>query len=122
MNLTIIKDSLGVVLIFTGILDGWKYIWQAQGIKRVGTAKGHSRKFLNAAICNDLIKMLYAISIKDGFIFSTSVLALVSMCYNYYIVYKYYPYRMRGCSNFKRPNIFLFLLNSALPNKLRKRL
>jgi len=122
MNLTIIKDSLGVVLIFTGILDGWKYIWQAQGIKRVGTAKGHSRKFLNAAICNDLIKMLYAISIKDIFIFSTSILALISMCYNYYIVYKYYPYRMRGCSNFKRPNIFLFLLNSALPNKLRKRL
>lgn len=122
MNLTIIKDSLGVVLIFTGILDGWKYIWQAQGIKRVGTAKGHSRKFLNAAIGNDLIKMLYAISIKDGFIFSTSVLALISMCYNYYIVYKFYPYRMRGCSNFKRPNIFLFLLNSALPNKLRKRL
>ena len=122
MNLTIIKDSLGVVLIFTGILDGWKYIWQAQGIKRVGTAKGHSRKFLNAAICNDLIKMLYAISIKDIFIFSTSILALISMCYNYFIVYKYYPYRMRGCSNFKRPNIFLFLLNSALPNKLRKRL
>ena len=122
MNLTIIKDSLGVVLIFTGILDGWKYIWQAQGIKRVGTAKGHSRKFLNAAICNDLIKMLYAISIKDGFIFSTSVLALVSMCYNYYIVYKYYPYRMRGCSNFKRPNLWHYFLNSLQSDKLRKRL
>jgi len=122
MNLSILKESLGIVLIFTGILDGWKYIWQAQGVIKARTAKGHSRKFLNAAIGNDLIKMLYAVCIKDVFIFSTSVLALISMCYNYFIVYKYYPYRMRGCSNFKRPNIILFLINSALPNKIRKRL
>ena len=122
MNLTILKDSLGIILIFTGILDGWKYIWQAQGVIKARTAKGHSRKFLNAAIGNDLIKMLYAVCIRDIFIFSTSVLALISMCYNYYIVYKFYPYRMRGCSNFRRPNILLFLINSALPNRIRKRL
>ena len=122
MNFTILKESLGFVLIFTGILDGWKYIWQAQGVIKARTAKGHSRKFLNAAIGNDLIKMLYAVCIKDIFIFSTSVLALISMCYNYYIVYKFYPYRCRGLMGFKRPNILLFLINSALPNRIRKRL
>jgi len=122
MNLIVIKEILGIILIFTGILDGWKYIWQAQGIKKVGTAKGHSRKFLNAAICNDLIKMFYAISIQDIFILSTSILALISMCYNYSVVYKYYPFKMRGCPNYRRPNIILYIINSFLPNKIRKRL
>jgi hypothetical protein len=121
MNL-ILKDSLGIILVIAGLLDAWKYTWQAKGIKKVGTAKGHSRKFLNAAILNDTIKLLYSLIINDIFIFSASILALGTMFYNYYIVYKYYPYRMRGCSNFKRPNILLYILNSLQPNRIRKRL
>lgn len=122
MNNLILKDILGGLLIITSIGDAIKYYWAAQKIKEVKSAKGTSRKFLNAAIINDLTKLFYAIIIKDIFISLASILALVTMCYNLYIVYKYYPYRMRGCLNFKRPNLLLYIWNSITPNRIRKRL
>jgi len=122
MTNIILKDIIGGILIVTSLFDAWKYIWQAQGIKKVGTARGHSRKFLNAAIFNDIIKLSYAIIIFDIFIMLSSILALGTMSYNYYIVYKFYPYRMRGCSHFSRPNFLIYLINSWLPNSIRRRL
>jgi hypothetical protein len=117
-----LKEIFGGALIFTSLFDAWKYIWQAKAIKKVGTAKGHSRKFLNAAIFNDIIKLCYGLIILDIFIIISSMLALVTMGYNFYIVYKFYPYKMRGCSNFKRPSILLYIINSLIPNSIRKRL
>lgn len=122
INFIILKELLGACLILTSLFDAWKYIWQAKSIIKVGTAKGHSRKFINAAMFNDIIKLGYGIVILDLFIIASSLLALVTMTYNFYTIYKYYPYRCRGLNGFKRPNIFLYLLNSFLPNRLRKRL
>ena len=118
----IIKEIVGCILIITGIFDAVKYYWSSQKIIKIGTAKGHSRKFLNAAIINDIVKLAYGFIILDIFIISSSVLALITMGYNYYTVYKYYPYKMRGCYNFIRPSIFTYFINSLLPNKLRRRL
>jgi hypothetical protein len=118
----ILKDILGGILIVTSLFDAWKYIWQAQLIKKIGTAKGHSRKFLNVAIFNDIIKFGYGVVILDIFIILSSCLALVTMCYNFYTVYKFYPYRCRGLSGFKKPNIFYYIINSMIPNRIRKRL
>jgi hypothetical protein len=117
-----LKDILGGALIVTSLFDAWKYIWQAKAIQKVGTAKGHSRKFLNAAILNDVIKLTYGICIIDIFIIASSILALVTMGYNFYIVYKFYPYRCRGLDGFRKPNIFLYTWNSLTPNKIRRRL
>ena len=100
MNL-IFNDFIGISFIISSIFDCWKYIWQSSAIKRVGTAKGHSRKFLNAAMFNDMVKLCYGLVIMDIFIIASSILALVTMGYNFYTVYKFYPYRMRGCTNFK---------------------
>src|SRR3989304_7303120 len=108
MNL-IIKDIIGGFLIITSILDAWKYIWQAKSIIRIGTARGHSRKFINAAILNDIIKLSYGIIIFDIFIILSSILALGTMSFLFCIIYKYYPYKYRGLQNFKRPNIFLYI-------------
>jgi hypothetical protein len=116
------KQILGYFLILLGIFDGIKYIWQAQSIRRVGIAKGHSRKFINVAILNDVTKLLYGICINDMFIVLSSVFALITMGYNFYILYLYYPYRYRNLLNFKRPNIFLYFLNSVLPNRIRRKL
>ena len=121
-SLFTLKEFFGGALILTSLFDGWKYIWNAQAIKRVGTAKGHSRKFLNAAIINDLVKLTYGIIILDLFIIISSIFALGTMIYNYYIIYKLYPYRKRGLLNFKRPNIFIYIINSLLPNNIRRRL
>jgi hypothetical protein len=118
----IIKDFIGGLLIFSSIFDSWKYIWNAQSIQKIGTARGHSRKFINAALFNDLTKLSYGMVILDGFIVFSSILALGTMSYLFYTIYKYYPYKYRGLHNFKRPNIFIYFLNSVLPNQIRRRL
>lgn len=117
-----LKLILGILLIITGIFDSYKYMWQAQKIRKVKSAKGQSRKFVNVAILNDVIRIFYCLIIQDVFILSTSVLAFICMIYLFVITYLYYPYRKRGLINFKRPNIILYMINSLLPNSIRKRL
>lgn len=118
----ILKDVLGGLLIITSIFDALKYSLQARKIQKEKTAKSMSRKFINFALGNDFVKMGYGIVIGDLFIISSSILALICMLDLWYQIYWYYPYRMRGCSNFKRPNIILYIINSILPNRLRRRL
>lgn len=122
MHNLIAKDFIGGLLIFSSIFDSWKYIWNAQSIQKIGTARGHSRKFINAALFNDLIKLSYGIVIWDIFIVLSSILALITMNYLFWTIYKFYPYRMRGCINFKRPNILLYFWNSITPNQIRRKL
>lgn len=121
-NILTLKNIFGVLLIGTGILDGYKYILQGNKIRKRESAKGLSRMFMNFALSQDITKLIYALIIQDAYIFIISVLALGCMLYMWEMIRKYYPYRMRGCMNFKRPNIFTYLINSLLPNRLRKRL
>jgi len=118
----ILKDFLGGLLILTSIFDAFKYSLQARKIQKEKTAKSMSRKFINFALTNDFVKLGYGIVISDLFIISSSILALICMIDLWWQIYWYYPYRMRGCLNFRRPNILLYIVNSILPNKLRKRL
>jgi hypothetical protein len=122
MHNLILKDFLGGILVLTSIADAWKYIWNAQSIKKIGTARGHSRKFINAAILNDIVKLSYGTVINDLFIILSSLLALVTMGYLFWTIYKFYPFKYRGLHNFKKPHILLYLINSMLPNRIRKRL
>ena len=116
------KTIIGILLIITGLFDSWKYIWQGQKIIKVKTAKGQSRKFINVAIFNDTVRILYALIIQDLFILATSLFVMGCMLYLFVVTYIYYPYRCRKLNNFKRPNIILYLINSILPNRIRKRL
>jgi uncharacterized protein with PQ loop repeat len=121
MNI-ILKDLFGGLLVITSIFDAFKYSLQARKIQKEKTAKSMSRKFINFALINDFVKLGYGIIIGDLFIISSSILALICMIDLWCQIYQYYPYRMRGCINFKRPNILLYIINSILPNRLRKRL
>ena len=116
------KTFFGILLIISGIFDSIKYYWMGKKIKEVKTSKGYSRKALNIAITNDLIKLVYSMLIKDVNIFLTSIIALITMIYCFWQIYIYYPYKNRRKKNFKRPNIFLYIWNSILPNKLREKL
>jgi len=116
------KTIFGIILIITGIYDSIKYYWFGKKIKEVQSSKGYSRKGMNCAILHDLVRLIYAIFIKDIYIALTSILALITMLYCWYQIYLYYPYRYRHLKNFKRPNILLYLINSILPNSIRKRL
>jgi hypothetical protein len=127
-RLVIIVQALGYYMLITGFYDAYKYHWQSQAIKKVKLARGHSRKFILAALHNDHIKILYLFfsgllySRFDWFLLSTGIIAVFYMTELFFTIYTLYPYRMRGCQHFKRPNIFLYLLNSILPNRLRKHL
>jgi len=117
-----IKILFGTLLIFWGILDGLKYYIQGQKIRSHKSAKGQSRKFINIAVGSDMSRLIYGIFIGDIFIISTSIVALVCMLFMWEQIRRWYPYKMRGCANFKRPNIFLYTINSILPNRIRRRL
>jgi hypothetical protein len=116
------KIFIAYLLIFTSVLDAYKYRLQSNKIKQAGSAKGNSRKFINFAIFNDCVKLIYGIEIHDWFIIISSVIALGYMLDMFYTIYKLYPYMRRGLKGFKKPNLFIYTLNSWLPNSVRKRL
>jgi uncharacterized protein with PQ loop repeat len=122
MHNLLLKELLGGLLIVTSIFDAIKYSIQARRIQKEKTAKSMSRKFINFALTNDFVKLGYGIVINDLFIILSSILALVCMIDLWWQIYWFYPYKMRGCINFKRPNIILYLINSVLPNRIRRRL
>ena len=117
-----IQQIFGGALIFTSIFDAVKYSVQALKIQRAKSAKGMSRRFINWAMSNDIVKLVYGCIIFDVYILLSSVLALVCMLHLWIVIYWYYPYKCRGLSHFKRPNVILYLINSLLPNRIRRRL
>jgi hypothetical protein len=122
MEHKILVNVFGVLLICTGILDAAKYFIQGRKIQVAKSAKNFSRQFMNFALGNDIIKLMYGLIIWDFYIILTSILALVTMIYMWYEIYLHYPYKRRGLINFKRPNILIYVINSLLPNTLRKKL
>lgn len=118
----VVADALGVLLVITGIFDAYKYHWGAKAIRKVKTAKGHSRKFMNAAISNDATRILYLAFRWDAFLMISSLLAIVCMLEMWWALYWFYPYRRRKQKNFKRPGLVKYIINSLQSNKTRKRL
>lgn len=121
MNIPI-KEIFGYFLIIGGTIDAIKYLWHVSSIRKAKTSKAHSRKFANAAIFQDLIKMMYGFVIADIFIVISSISALITMFVYFYTIYSYYPYRRRNVKGFKRPNVWVYFINSLLPNKYRRHL
>lgn len=116
------KDVLGWLFIITATLDGVKYHWQSSKIRRFKTSKGHSRKFINAALLNGIIRLFYALAIVDGYLFWSSLVALICMTELFFSIYRFYPFTGRNLPNFRRPSVLTYFLNSILPNKWTKRL
>jgi len=122
MEHSLFVTIIGILLVITGIFDALKYSWQARKIRHVRSARGHSRNFINAAIINALVRILYLCINWDLYLQISSIIAIVCMIDMWYAMYLYYPYRKRGLNNFKRPSMITYIINSLLPNKLRKRL
>lgn len=113
----------GFLLTITGIFDAVKYHWSAAAIRKARTAKGQSRKFINAAILNDIIRIIHVILIPDWYLLISSLIAIVFMLEHYLAVYQYYPYKTYPKNKIiQKPNIFRYIWNSLLPNRIRKKL
>jgi hypothetical protein len=118
-----IREIAGMIIVIWGYLDGYKYHLEARKIREVKTARGHSRKFINIALGNDLTRFFYFIFIdKNVYVLLTTIIALVFMIEMWLEIYKYYPYRYKHLKNFKRPNVVVYFINSLLPNSIRKKL
>jgi len=118
-----IKEIAGVVFVVWGIIDAIKYHLQASKIRKVRSGREHSRMFLNMAIGNDIYRFVYFWYInRDLYVLFTALLAIVFMVEYWWALYLYYPYRYRNLNGFKRPNILIYLINSLLPNSIRRRL
>jgi len=122
MNLQLWQEIFGWLLMLTGVLDALKYSLQARKIWKAQSSKNISRRFINWAIVNDVVRIGYGVVLVDWYIILSSLLALVCMIDMFLAQYWWYPYRCRYLINFKRPNIFLYTINSILPNQIRKRL
>ena len=86
IELLTLKNIVGAFLIGAGILDAWKYIWHIHAIKRARTANGHSRKFANAAITQDIVKLVYGFVIQDIYIILSTLAALITMSMYFYTI------------------------------------
>lgn len=109
---------LGIIMTVTGVLDAIKYVWGGQAIIKAKTAKGHSRKFINVAIANDVVRIVYLLACPklDWYLLISALVAIVCMCYMYWQVYWYYPYKH------KRVGLLKYFWNSLLPNEVRPHL
>jgi len=122
MNLDIIKDIIGGLYIGLGILDAAKYHIHANSIRKNKTSMGHSRRFVNITAADKTVGILFGITINNWMVIFTSTIALVSTLEYFWMEYLYYPYRRRGLNNFSRPSLYVYFINSLLPNNQRKRL
>ena len=118
-----IKAIAGAIFVIWGYLDAIKYHLQASKIRKVKSAKEHSRMFLNMAIGNDLYRFIYFWFIdRNIYVLITALLAIIFMLEYWFMIYLYYPYRRRNQKNFKKPSVFIYFINSLLPNRTRKHL
>jgi uncharacterized protein with PQ loop repeat len=122
MEYSNLRNIFGIVILITGIFNAIKYWIQANKIKKEKTSRGVSRKFTNFSLMNNISRIIYSVIIKDIYIFIITTLAFICICKLYWVQYSYYPYRKRGLKNFRKPNIVLYIINSMLPNQIRRRL
>lgn len=122
MENSLLFNLLGGLLVIFGILDGLKYHWLAVSVRKVKTAKGQSRKFVNAALGKDIIMFTYLFFKPDWYLLLMTLIGFIFTIELMITVYYLYPYRYRNLLNFHRPNFAIYFINSLLPNRIRKRL
>jgi hypothetical protein len=122
-NLMHFVDIWGYALLICRFFDGFKYHLQANKIRKCKSGRGHSRDFGNIALLIDIFMLMYFIYKTYDLYMIISTLIIIAFVVEFWItLYLYYPYRMRGCSNFRRPSILAYFLNSIQFDKYRKRL
>lgn len=118
-----LKTIISLAYIYFGVLDSWKYHYQASAIRKIRTSRGHSRKFVNITFFDKIVGILFGYFIVHNWmVILTSVLAAVTTLEYFWMEYLYYPYRRRNQPYWKRPSVIKYFINSVLPNKVRKHL
>ena len=110
----------------TRFADALKYHLQARKIVHVRTAKSQSRVFIVISFIGDIFLIAYAAFVThDPVIFLTTIIAMICIWELFIVTYLFYDYRHYPCTKsitYTRPNIFIYIWNSILPNSRRKHL
>lgn len=109
-------------MIITGALGGMKYHLNSMKIRKLQTAKGHSRMFINLGIIEYIARVSYAVVAHDFFVLMTGLIAFGFLMELMFYTYRYYPFHNRGLLHFKRPNFILYFINSWIPNRYAPKL
>lgn len=118
-----VMTLVGTLLVVTGFFDAIKYHWESTKIRLCKTSKGHSRKFIIAALVSDIVKIAYGLMLQNWYLILSALFACVFMCEMFWVIYKHYPYQTYPRQvKVKRPGLFIYILNSLVPNKYKKSL
>ena len=121
-HLASFKDILAVIIIYLGIVDGWKYLRQKQKIVRLKSSKDISRLFsISAFVCNFGF-LVYVVLIQEPVLIFVRAFSLYTTLDLYYHCYLYYPYKKRFKPTFKIPSLRKFIVNTFQSNNSKKRL
>ena len=116
-------DVLRWSVLILGFFDAYKYKMLSRKIARFKSSREHSRTAINLTISFKSLLLFYSlIHLKDWVVTWTCLIALYTSLETFYNIYLFYPYKTRGLSNFKRPPLGKYIVNSLLPNHIRKRL
>jgi len=109
----------GFLLLVFGTFDNWKYVWQANKMKRMKSSYLISRKFLLMAFFSHLIGTIYVFPKNDLVLLVVYSLGIFTAAYCYWVSYKNYPKRPKTAPW----NLGIFILDSLslLDNKTRQR-
>lgn len=116
------KKVVQFLVLIAGVADAYKYSRLRQKIMRTKSSRDVSRMFSFIAIVCDIILVAYTLFIRDPFLIFVRSIALYTTIDLYYFIYYFYPFKMRKLDNFKRPSLWIFILNTLEPNHIRKRL
>lgn len=121
-HLASFKDILAVIIVYLGIIDGWKYLRQKQKIVRLNSSKDISRLFsISAFVCNFGF-LVYVVLINDPILIFVRAFSLYTTLDLYYHCYLYYPFKDRFKRRFKRPSLRKFIINTFQSNDSKERL
>ena len=116
-------EVLKYAVLYTGILDSYKYKLMTQKVSRLKASGQISRKFLVWSIINRVVLLLYVwLKLNDWVLILTSIIALYTMLEAFYYVYEFYPYRNRGLKNFRKPSMWVFIKDIFSKHTYGKRL
>lgn len=121
--MNILVEILRWSLLIMSILDSYKYKLISNKIARLKSSREHSRTFLNVSLIYRLLLLTYSFFIlKDWVINVSCLVALYTLGEAFMTMYNHYPYHKRGLKNFKKPSLWCYIINSLIPNHLRKHL
>ena len=113
-------------IIIARFYDGYKYRMNSRKIKKLKSAEGHSRDFGNTALAVDIFMLGYFIFKNyDPYMIFSCIVCILFVLEYWVTLYIYYPYQTYPkiiTKTIKRPNVWIYFVNSLQNDKTKHHL